>query len=147
MNKDTLEKMDTLLSNLKSFRADAEFYKAEKAKILGAVKSSDNYVLAETKQSESETYATGVESEIKRIALEDYAENKNKHPHDKVDIAIRKKFSIIDSARVLAWVKTNLAAALIFDEKKVKDYVTKIGAVDGTELTEEPNAQIAANLE
>ena len=141
-----IQKLNILIENLKSCRADAEFYKAEKAKILDAVKSSENYILAETKQSENETYAAGIESEIKKIALEDYAETKNKHPHDKVDIAMRKKFSITDAGRVLAWVKTNLADALIFDEKKVKNYATKIGAVDGTELTEEPNAQIASSL-
>jgi hypothetical protein len=140
------QKLDMLIENLKTFRADIESAKVEKNKIIDAAKASNGYILWDTKQSDAQLFADGTEAEIKKIALEDYAENKNKHPHDKVDIAMRKKFSIIEPARVLAWVKTNLADALIFDEKKVKNYATKIGAVDGTELTEEPIAQIASNL-
>ena len=141
-----IQKLDMLIENLKTFRADIESAKAEKNKIIDAAKASNGYILWDTKQSDAQLFADGIEAEIKKIALEDYAETKNKHPHDKVDIAMRKKFNITDSQRVLAWVKTNLADALILNKKKVKNYATKIGAVDGAELTEEPNARIAQSL-
>jgi hypothetical protein len=54
---------------------------------------------------------------------------------------------VTDAAKVLAWVKTNLADALTYDPKKVKDYATKIGPVEGTEIVEQPRAQIASDLQ
>jgi len=96
-------------------------------------------------QNAAETIAE-LEKAIKEYALEQYKLNGAKSIHDKVNVRIFKVFNLTNPQRVLSWVKNNLVDALIFDEKKVKNYAMKIGAIDGIEITEEPKAQIASDL-
>lgn len=141
-----IEQIDEMLAQLKDTREKAAFYRAEANAILNNAKNSPNFELADQAAKEAQENIEALEVKIKANALLDYRINQNKHPHPKVDIAMRKKFNITDPIKVLLWVKNNLADALIYDEKKIKNYATKIGPIDGTELTEEPNAQIASEL-
>ena len=137
---------EQLLEMLKDARARAAESKLAADAILLTVKASPEYVKAlDELQTASANVAT-LEENIRAEAIREFKATENKHPHPKVEIKMYSTFSITDPKMVLAWVKTNLADALVVDEKKVKAYATKIGPVDGTALTEEPKALIASEL-
>lgn len=137
---------DDLLKELALHRESLDAAKKQKADILEAVKSQPHYLAADAIALAANAAIEELEKTIRDAALYDYAATGNKTVHDKVKIKVFQKLQIVDPVRVLTWVKTNLADALIFDEKKVKSYATKIGNVDGIEITEEPQAQIASEL-
>lgn len=137
---------DTSLAQLAAARTDSQRYKDEMAAMLKHIIESPNYSAAKQAAEEAADRAAHLEESIRNAAIEHYTQTGEKTPHPKVTVKIFKTFSVTDPARVLAWVKQNLADALIVDEKKVKSYATKIGAVDGTSLTDEARAQIATEL-
>jgi len=141
-----MQNYDTALTDLAKARACIEQFKAEMNAMVKVVSDSPNYIEAQRAYEESKAVAAQIEEEIRKSALEGYTATGEKNPHEKVTVKVFKVFSVIDPARVLAWVKNNLADALVVDGKKVESYATKIGPVDGTALTEEPRAQIATKL-
>lgn len=140
------QEIEILLADLKIAREKAAFYRDETKAIIENAKQSPNYQLADQSAREAADLVANLEAKIKESALADFKVDGNKHPFPKIEIKMRKVFKVVDPARVLAWVKTSLADALVYDEKKVKDYATKIGPVEGTELTEEAQVQIASEL-
>jgi len=138
--------IDDQLNQLKVAREAAENYRATMREIMDAVKRSGEYMTAADRAEKANIAIAETEERIKTMALREYETSQNKHPHEKVEIKTFKTFKITDAARVLSWVKTNLADALIYDESKVKQYATKIGAVEGTETGEEQRVQIASKL-
>jgi len=137
---------DTSLQKLAELRIASKRSKDETTAMLKSVTYSQNSLAARQSADEATAEAARLEESIRAAAVQNYTLTGEKNPHPKVTVKIFKTFSVIDPARVLAWVKQNLADALIVDEKKVKAYVTKIGAVDGTQMIEEPKAQIATEL-
>lgn len=142
--------MNELIEQLKQARIDEANFKTVSKNMLDAametLKADPNYAEAVQLHDEAKQRVANLEEEIRKQAIIQYAESQNKHPHEKVEIKISKSFKFVDPRKVLAWVKTNLADALTYDEKKVKSYATKIGTVDGTEIVEEPKAYIASQL-
>lgn len=139
--------MDELIQKLKQQREILNAAKYTASNALETIKSSDPTYVENTEiANEAMQQITELESAIRAAALAEYAANGNKKPHNNVQVKIYKVFSVNDSARVLSWVKTNLADALIYDEKKVKNYAEKIGPVDGTSINEEPKVQIDTKL-
>lgn len=139
--------MNEKLNQLKQAREAYNEYKSTASKAMEDFKSSDDvYTYNAEKAKEASAKIETLEAEIRATALAMYKADGNKNPHEKVSIKLANVFKIVDPVRVLAWVKINLADALVYDEKKVKNYSTKIGAVDGTEITETPQAQIATEL-
>lgn len=134
------------LTELAKARANTARYKDEMTAMLKAVIDSPNYAAAKQAADEAAAYQEWLETQIRAQAVQDYKANGIKNPHPKVTVKIFTVFSVADPIRVLAWVKQNLADALVVDEKKVKSYATKIGAVDGTTLTEEAKTFIASEL-
>lgn len=137
---------EQLLEMLKEARERSFTAKLTADAILQTVKASPEYVNAIEECQAALANVTTLEESIRAEAIRDYLASDNKHPHPKVEIKLFKTFSIVDPQKVLAWVKTNLADALVVDDKKVKAYATKIGPVDGTAMTEEPKAMIASDL-
>jgi hypothetical protein len=137
---------DNLLEQLKHARAESKLQHEYMKNILENAKLTDLFVMAEQSAAGADAAILDLETQIKNTAISEFNTTGEKKVHPKVEVKIFKKFSIVSPARVLAWVKTNLADALVFDEKKVKNYATKIGPVEGTELVDEPRAQIAAEL-
>lgn len=142
--------MNELIEQLKQARIDEAKTKATSKSMMdeAMAKLSAEPLFVEIVRfhAEASQRVASLEEEIRKQAIEKYAENHNKHPHPKIDIKVMKAFRIADPRKVLAWVKTNLADALTYDEKKVKDYATKIGPVDGTDIVEQPKAYIASDL-
>jgi hypothetical protein len=137
---------DINLEVLKTAREEVQRYKDEMTAMLKSVTESPNYAATRQAADEATDRASQIEEAIRATAVEHYTQTGDKNPHPKVTVKIFKVFSVTDPARVLAWVKQNLADALVVDEKKVKSYATKIGAVEGTTLTDEARAQIATEL-
>jgi len=141
----TQEQINTMLDNLKTFREDAEFYKAEKAKILDAVKSGENFILADTKQSEAEMYAAGIEAEIRESALALYDEDSELPAR----VAV-KQFTVVtvaDELKAKEWCIAHFTPALKLDAK-VFEKAAKDGNIpaDLATVTKEARAQIATKL-
>jgi hypothetical protein len=111
------------------------------------IASDDVYSFQKAASDNTAVAIAELEEKIRNIVLAEYQTSGSKSPHPKVAVKIFKSFNVTDAAKVLAWVKTNLADALTYDPKKVKDYATKIGPVEGTEIVEQPRAQIASDLQ
>jgi len=137
---------DEALSKLAEARATVRQCKDEMNAMLKHVTESPNYLAARESAVAAEIIAAQIEEAIRAAAVQNYTLTGEKNPHPKVTVKIWKTFTVTDPARVLAWVKANLADALIVDDKKVKAYATKVGAVDGTELMDEIRASIATEL-
>lgn len=140
------EKYDEMLATLKNLRQREGELREEKKAMIEAVTSTQSYKSAELELTSVSAAIVEFEKQIKDMAVADYTSNGIKQPHPKVQVKLFQKFTVLDPARVLTWVKTSLADALVYDEKKVKDYATKIGPVDGTEIVEEVRALIAKEL-
>lgn len=141
-----MSKYAPTLAKLAIAREELKRCKDEMTAMLKSVTDSPNYAAARQSADELQATIETIENVIRNAALDDYTQTGEKNPDPKVTVKIFKVFSVTDPARVLAWVKQNLADALIVDEKKVKNYATKIGAVDGTTITDEARAQIATEL-
>ena len=139
--------IDQLLARLKLARMkDSEATGQMKFALDTFLASDDVYTHQKQRHEQLSGEISELEASIRGMALDVYEATANKKPHEKVAIKIFETFKVVDPARVLAWVKTNLADALIYDDKKVKNYAMKIGPVDGTELGTEARAQIASEL-
>jgi hypothetical protein len=128
---------EKLFEELKSARANLEIHKKTQNAALEEFKAIDDvYTYNKVMTDNFAQLVSELETVIRAEALAEFQATDNKHPHPKVEIKLFKTFSITEPAKVLAWVKTNLADALVVDEKKVKAYA----------MTEEPKALIASDL-
>ncbi len=140
------ELVDELLWLLSEARKRKQEARNAKQTLLDNLMNSPDFQIAKAALEQAENDVGCYEAEIKRISKDAFAQDGNKHPHPKIEIKNFKVFKIIDDLKVLSWVKTNLADALIYDTAKVKNYALKIGAVDGAEVSEEISVQIASQL-
>lgn len=142
-----MNQIDALLWQLNEARKREQIGRDAKNVMIETLQKSPDYLSAKQEQEEAATVVENLETEIKKIINEDFSVTGNKHPHAKIEVKSFKTFKIEDAEKVLAWVKTNLADALVYDAAKVKNYAMKIGKVDGAEVGEEVRVQIASNLE
>lgn len=140
-----LNQLETMLENLRTFREDAEFYKAEKNKILDAVKANENFVLAETKQGEAEMYAAGLEAEIRKTTLALYDENCELP--SRVSVKWFTTVQITDELKAKEWCIAHFTPALKLDAK-VFEKAAKDGNIpaDLATVAKEARTQIATKL-
>jgi hypothetical protein len=141
-----MNELDILLAQLAEARTMRDGAKDLEHKLMEEFKVSPTFSKVSSDATTYAQQAEELETSIRSIALAEYHASGSKAPHPKVAVKIFKSFNVTDAAQVIAWVKTNLADALTYNPKKVKDYATKIGAVQGTEVVEEPRAQIASDL-
>lgn len=140
------EIMNKLLEELRIARAAVEEAKtAQKAK-LEAFQQTPEWQDLQLHRVEYDQEIADIEERIKELAMIEWINNQNKHPHEKVEIKLFKTFKVLDPAKVRSWCLENLRDALIVDDKKVKEYAVKIGSVEGTETGEEARVQIASKL-
>jgi len=142
---DSIEMLDTMLDNLKTLRADTDFYKAEKQKLIENVKGSANYVLADTKQNESEIFAIGLEAEIKKSALA--IPDLCAELPERVKVKMFAVVTPYDKTAAREWCFANFRPALALDEKTFEKAV-KDGNIPAELATviKEARAQIATKL-
>ena len=141
----TQEQIETMLDNLRSFRADAEFYKAEKAKIIDTVKASENFVLAETKQNEAEIFAAGLEASIRAAALALHGESCELP--ERVTVKNFTVVNVSDELKAKEWCIDHFTPALKLDSK-VFEKAAKDGNIPAelATVSKEYRAQIASKL-
>ncbi len=142
---DYLTEIETMLDNLKVFRADIESAKAEKAKIMDEVRASIGYSLWDAKQADAQLFADGIEAKVKEMALQ-LADACAELP-ERVKV---KMFSVIppyDKAAAREWCFANFRPALALDEKTFEKAV-KDGNIPPELATviKEARAQIATKL-
>lgn len=141
-----MNNFDLFIQSLQEAREEARLAREAANAMIVAVKESPAYQEALQKAEEATKTADHIETDLRDMALDAYAENGNKKPHEKVQVKIFREFSVTDPHAMRTWVDSNLRDALIVDEKKVKEYALKIGAVDGTQVIETAKAQIASDL-
>ena len=142
-----MNQIDELIKDLAKARAIHAEAK-EKARIrMEEILSNDTpYFVQKSSADSTAVIIAELETRIRELALQEYAQNGTKAPHPKVAIKIFKTFKVHDASAMRKWVFSNLPAALKVDEKKVEKYAHEFGAVDGAETGEEPRAQIASTL-
>ena len=139
--------INDLISQLNEARKAEQASKDAKNALIEEMQKSNKYISAKNALDNASTIVENIEAEIKKLSEDTYGVDGNKHPHPKIEVRDTNTFVINDPAKVLAWVKVNLADALIYDAAKVKNYATKIGAVEGTEMVKGVQVRIASNLE
>ena len=139
--------IDQLLTQLKIARGNYAEHKGVANAALEAFKSSDDtYVYNAELAAKIGEEVANLESAIKTAALDAFALDHNKHPHDMVDIKIFTEAEVTNASLARDWAFENLPAALKLDEAKVKKYAKDFGEVPGVEIKTEPRAQIATQL-
>lgn len=142
--------LEQMLSELKSAREDRENFGTIAKNIIknatDEAMTTSEWVEADANFNEATQKIINLQEMIHAEGLRLYEETGEKNIHEKVKAKIFKTLTVADPARVLSWVKTNLADALTFDKKKVENYASKIGPVDGIETGEEVRIQIASEL-
>jgi hypothetical protein len=89
------------------------------------------------------------EEHIRDTAVETYLMTREKYPYPGVTIKIFQVAEITDEGRAFSYALDKLPKALKLDKKYIEDYAKKtVGLVDldFVEISDEPRAQIAADL-
>ena len=143
MNK----KLQSLLENIKKNRALYSEHHNTAAQALENFKASDDvYTYNHNVAASLIEQITNLETEVREIALAEFAINGDKHPHEKVDVKIFTEAVVENADEARAWAFENLPAALKLDDSKVKKYAKEFGEVPGVTIKTEPRAQIATQL-
>ena len=137
---------DELLSKLVAQRAMLEGSKQWRDKLIEDVKGSQDYLHSSEMIATTEFEINQITGLIRDLAMTEWINTKNKHPHEKVEVKVFKTFKILNADTLREWVFKNLPAALSPDLKKVEKYALEIGDVDGTQKGEEARVQIASKL-
>lgn len=138
--------LEELISLLASERQNLADHKLAMQGALDQFMASDDVYTYNHEQAElKKTAVAELETNIRELALAEYATNQDKHPHEKVEIKIFKTFTVLDQNAVREWCFKNHPLALKPDMKMV-EADAKAGPVDGTETGEEPRAMIASKL-
>jgi len=140
------EQYDDRLKAIAVYRTVIEQQKEIRNALVESVKELPQYVKATDMIVAAEQGLEKMTSEVRDLALTEWINTQNKHPHEKIEVKIFKTFKVLDPKRLREWVFTNLPAALSPDLEKVKKYALEIGDVEGTEKGEEPRIQIASKL-
>ncbi len=138
---------EELLVMLAGARQNEANYKQVTQNIIANAKATDYYQEADALARAEATLIEDLTTEIKARALADYDVHQNKNPFKGVTIKVFKVFGVIDNDAMEKWVETNLAAAVkkTFDIKLIETFA-KSSPVPGTEVIEEPRAEISSKL-
>jgi len=140
--ENTLQEMLQQLA--KSRTAAAEAAAELKAKKLQF--EQDNFALSENALTLL-AEVSELEGRIKRVAVDEYNATSNKKPALGVEVKLFAVAEIDQLVIARNWCFANLPAALVIDEKKVKQYAVDFGDVPGVTVTiDVPRAQIATKL-
>lgn len=137
---------ESLLDHLRNAREAKQNADVAMKALIDDVKKSDIYTSLLAAATLADGEIETVTQQINREALFDYEQDRNKHPHPKVELKTFKTFVVVDPALVRDWCLDNLRPALDANMKKVEKYVKEFGAVPGTETGEEIRVQIAREL-
>lgn len=141
--------MNKLIEELREKRKERDLVKQTESNLLEAVEATEEYATYKNVQEnrkELDNRIAELEDQIRKDAVNIFEATGNKVPALGVAIKIFKTFRIIDPVKLRGWIENNLRDALTVDVKKVENYATKIGPVEGTEVVEEARAQIAKDL-
>lgn len=138
---------DELLKALAVAREQQASYKSIAAKIIEEAKASENYQYAAQAAEREGALIETLSAEIKTRALAIYSATSEKKPFPGVTVKVFKNFVIQNQEAMEKWVETNLAAAVkrVFDMKVIETFA-KSNPIPGTEIQEEPRAEIASKL-
>ena len=137
---------DELLANLSAQRATANLSKQFLANVIEDVKAKPDYLEASSILADANHEIDMITGLIRDLALTEWINTKNKHPHEKIEVKVFKTFKVLNADTLREWVFKNLPAALSPDLRKVEKYALEIGDVDGTQKGEEARVQIASKL-
>lgn len=141
-----MDGMNELIGKLSEARTKAQGCKDARNAALEEFQKSPAWVVPFTESQNADTVVDNLETEIKELALVQFKNDGDKHPHDKITIKIFKTFKVLDAEKVREWCAVNLAKALKPDLRMVEKYAGEFGDVPGTEKGEEARAQIATQL-
>ena len=139
-------KYESVLTQLRAARDAREQASTAKRELVEALKQTDGYTSLEAVEVLAEGEVERLETTVREYALQQYANDGNKHPHPKVEIKSFKTFKVLDPISVRAWCLTDLPGALDVNLKKVEKYGKDFGAVPGTEISTEEKVQISREL-
>lgn len=139
-------KYESMLAQLRAAREAQQNAAVARKAMIEEVKTSDMYTSLQAVEVLAEGEIERLENAVKEYALQQYANDGNKHPHPKVEIKSFKTFKVLDPLAVRAWCLTDLPGALDVNLKKVEKYGKDFGAVPGTEISTEERVQLAKEL-
>lgn len=140
---------EELLHLLSQARAAQGNYKSIKSTIIEQAKATGDYQFAEEGDKTESATIEALTAEIKDRALATYYATKEKKPFVGVTVKIFKVFKVKVNSDMEAWVEKNFVAAIsrVFDMKLIESFAkSNPNTVPGTEIVEEPRAEIAKDL-
>ena len=143
--------MQEQINKLKKLRLEQIQATDQLEKATKLLEQSEEWQLVE----QCKAYLAGVKEDLQEtddtirvMAVEKYHEDGNKHPHEKVSIAINKVFSYsVD--RAIQWAINNSLGMLKLDTKKFEKHARAVNdtlPLEFVEMTEEPGVRIASKL-
>jgi hypothetical protein len=139
--------LQTLIENLALTRDLADEIKCQMNEMIEGVKASRAYKELSTTLAEHSDVRDMLILDIDKAALEAYAADGNKKPHDAVQVKIFTVVNPYDIELAREWCMTNFRPALKLDaktfEKAVKD---KTVPAELATTSDEPRVQIATDL-
>jgi hypothetical protein len=139
------DNIETLLAKLKYNREILEKVTAQKKAIQEDMEA--RLTPARNAQTVAEQTCADLERRVKEMAVQAYYTDGTRKPAVSVEVKMFTETTIDKPDTVREWCFTNLPAALVVDDKKVKKYAVDFGAVPGVTVTKDiPRAQIASKL-
>lgn len=122
----------------------------EKVKELATIRGTLNKIRKQLDIDTMEREAKLLESDVRVLALEEYAKTGNKEVLPGVTIGIYYKVNVNNRKACFDWCRENMPLALTIDERVLKNNVKGMDesmVPDCIELVNEPRARIARELE
>lgn len=139
--------LDVFIGILANARANRVELQAKAAELLAKLQTSPAWKEVSTDLDKAKAYEAKCDEQTRAMALLQFEINKDKHPHECVEIKETVKVEILDKAAAFEWCKFNYTPCLKLDEKEfVKAAARNTIPGDLAAVTTEAKAFISSDL-
>ena len=110
--------LDVFIGILANARANRAAFQAEATELMEKFQASPAWKQVSTDLDKAKAYEAKCDEQTRAMALLQYELNKDKHPHECVEIKETIKVEILDKAAAFEWCKFNYTPCLKLDEKE-----------------------------
>lgn len=141
------ERLQELIVELAAERAVIEDMSSKMKTILDDTKRTQGFLEAEETCEVAKIMAEKTRVAIEELALEDFAKDQEKHPHEAIDVKMVSKVEIPDLMAVKEWCLRNYTPALKVDVKEIEKAAKRNNVPSNlATVTDEPKIYIASDL-
>ena len=139
--------LDVFIGILANARANRAAFQAEATELMEKFQASPAWKQVSTDLDKAKAYEAKCDEQTRAMALLQYELNKDKHPHECVEIKETIKVEILDKAAAFEWCKFNYTPCLQLNEKEfTKAAARNTIPADLAAVTTEAKAFISSDL-